>query len=81
MSAKRTKQAANENIRDDRDDSSLAAARPQSADHVSASGDDETIDGLNESDEAVRQGAEDVPAKRQRRLPVFERGEEAPKLD
>jgi hypothetical protein len=81
MSAKRIGPPANENGRDAGEDMSVGTTPAGRIDHVSASGDDETIDGLNESDEAVRRGAEDVPAKRQRRSPVFERGEEAPKLD
>jgi hypothetical protein len=51
-------------------------ARVDSPD-VSASGDEETPDGLNQLDEATRSATEDTPsgAVRRRRLPVFDRGE------
>jgi hypothetical protein len=64
-------------------DDSVAVAPPtQPSGHESATGDDETADGLNETDEAVRRGAEDIPAREHnRRLPVFERGEEEPETD
>lgn len=44
---------------------------------VSASGDEETIDGLNERDEAVRASVEDLPGGTRKRaaVPVFDRGE------
>jgi hypothetical protein len=49
------------------------------AGHVSASGDDETTDGLNELDEETRRGAEDIPAAEhlRRDVPVFDRAEES----
>jgi hypothetical protein len=49
------------------------------AGHVSASGDDETADGLNELDEETRGGAEDIPGAEhlRRDVPVFDRAEES----
>lgn len=46
------------------------------------SGDDETVDGLNESDEAMRRAAEDTPVgeDENRDTPVFDRGRRADKV-
>ena len=51
-------------------------------DQSGASGDEETPDGLNASDEAVRSAAEDAPAPGQPddSVPVFDRGDLPPKL-
>jgi len=48
-------------------------------------GDEETDDGLNATNEAIRRAAEDEPTgeeseKAKDRLPVFDRGEAAPKI-
>ena len=52
--------------------------------HDEGSGANETIDGLDEIQEAVRHGAEDIPASEQdddfERLPVFDRAESEPKV-
>ena len=41
----------------------------------------ETADGLNESDEAIRHGAEDIPiGERREDIPVFDRRELPPKV-
>ena len=52
--------------------------------HDEGSGANETIDGLDEIQEAIRHGAEDIPASEQgddfKRLPVFDRGESEPKV-
>jgi hypothetical protein len=52
--------------------------------HDEGSGANETIDGLDEIQEAVRHGAEDVPASETdddfQRLPVFDRGKSERKL-
>ena len=52
--------------------------------HDEGSGANETIDGLDEYQEAARQGAEDIPvSERDRdfeRLPVFDRAESEPKV-
>ena len=62
-------------------------ARPMSTitgRHDEGSGANETIDGLDEIQEAVRHGAEDIPASEKgddfKRLPVFDRGESEPKV-
>jgi len=62
-------------------------SRPKSAitgRHDEGSGANETIDGLDEIQEAVRHGAEDIPASEQdddfERLPVFDRAESEPKV-
>src|SRR3954471_5447381 len=51
--------------------------------HDEGSGANETIDGLDEVQEAVRHGAEDLPASEKgddfKRLPVFDRAEAEPK--
>jgi hypothetical protein len=61
-------------------------ARPRSeitGRHDEGSGANETIDGLDELQEAARQGAEDIPASEKgddfKNLPVFDRGESEPK--
>ncbi|MCC7348436.1 MAG: hypothetical protein IT538_13675 [Variibacter sp.] len=53
-------------------------AQPIPAPDMSASGDDETIDGLNQTEEALRVAAEDVPGGRLRKRPspVFDRAQE-----
>jgi hypothetical protein len=47
--------------------------------HDEGSGANETVDGLDEMQEAARRGAEDIPASERsddfERLPVFDRGE------
>lgn len=50
--------------------------------HDEGSGANETIDGLDEYQEAVRHGAEDVPDKRTtlKDIPVFDRAEVEPKV-
>ena len=62
------------------------ASRPKSAitgRHDEGSGANETIDGLDEIQEAVRHAAEDIPASEKgddfQRLPVFDRAEAEPK--
>jgi len=65
---------------DDLDEDQTAVAPSfDPADHVSASGDDETEEGLNELDEETRRGAEDIPAAEhvRREVPVFDRAEES----
>ena len=54
-----------------------SVAAPEQDVDVTASGDDETVDGLNALDEETRRGAEDIPAreKKARDVPVFERAE------
>ena len=51
--------------------------------HDEGSGANETIDGLDEIQEAVRHAAEDIPASEKgddfKRLPVFDRAEAEPK--
>ena len=61
-------------------------ARPMSTitgRHDEGSGANETIDGLDEIQEAVRHAAEDIPASEKgddfKRLPVFDRAEAEPK--
>ena len=60
--------------------------RPKSAitgRHDEGSGANETIDGLDEIQEAMRHATEDLPASEKgddfKRLPVFDRGESEPK--
>jgi len=52
--------------------------------HDEGSGANETIDGLDEIQEAIRHGAEDIPASERdddfERLPVFDRAESEPKV-
>jgi len=52
--------------------------------HDEGSGANETIDGLDELQEAIRHGAEDIPSSDKdrefERLPVFDRGESEPKV-
>ncbi|HWL05930.1 MAG TPA: hypothetical protein VNQ99_13510 [Xanthobacteraceae bacterium] len=51
--------------------------------HDSGSGANETVDGLDSSNEEIRRGAEDVPIGRQENVenvPVFERGDLPPKV-
>ena len=52
--------------------------------HDEGSGANETIDGLDELQEAVRHGAEDIPSSDKdrefERLPVFDRAESEPKV-
>ena len=61
------------------------ASRPRSdARHDEGSGANETVDGLDEYQEAARHGAEDIPASEQRKtlkdMPVFDRAETEPKV-
>ena len=63
------------------------ASRPRSeitGRHDEGSGANETIDGLDEYQEAVRHGAEDIPASERRKtiddIPVFDRAETEPKV-
>jgi hypothetical protein len=61
------------------------ASHPRSevtARHDEGSGANETIDGLDEYQEATRHGAEDVPDKRTtlKDIPVFDRAEVEPKV-
>ena len=61
------------------------AARPRSevtGRHDEGSGANETIDGLDEYQEATRHGAEDVPDKRTtlKDIPVFDRADVEPKV-
>lgn len=65
----------------------ILGGEPRSAvtDHPDQGGDEETLDGLNAQDEAVRSAAEDQPladetARDRDRLPVFDRGEAPPKI-
>jgi hypothetical protein len=46
--------------------------------HDAGSGANETIDGLDSSAEAIRQGAEDIPVglRKRKDVPVFDRGRE-----
>ena len=46
--------------------------------HDSGSGANETMDGLDSTNEAIRQGAEDIPVglKKKKDVPVFDRGRE-----
>ena len=62
-------------------------SRPRSdvtARHDEGSGANETVDGLDEYQEAARQGAEDTPVSERDRdfekLPVFDRAESEPKV-
>jgi hypothetical protein len=52
--------------------------------HDEGSGANETIDGLDEIQEAMRHGAEDIPLSERDRdfenLPVFDRAESEPKI-
>lgn len=52
--------------------------------HDEGSGANETIDGLDEIQEAIRHGAEDIPASEKgddfKRLPVFDRAASEPKI-
>ena len=50
--------------------------------HNEGSGANETMDGLDELQEAARHGAEDVPDKRKtlKDIPVFDRAESEPKV-
>lgn len=52
--------------------------------HDEGSGANETIDGLDEIEEAIRHGAEDIPASEKgddfKRLPVFDRAQSEPKV-
>ncbi|MEA2930208.1 MAG: hypothetical protein QOG38_2636 [Hyphomicrobiales bacterium] len=61
------------------------ASRPRSevtGRHDEGSGANETIDGLDELQEAVRHGAEDIPDKRTtlKDIPVFDRASVEPKV-
>jgi len=64
---------------DNREDNEVLKPSVDPSSHVSASGDDETDDGLNELDEETRRGAEDIPATEhlRRDVPVFDRAEES----
>jgi hypothetical protein len=64
---------------DDLEDETAVTPPFDPASHVSASGDDETEEGLNELDEETRRGAEDIPAAEhvRRDVPVFDRAEES----
>lgn len=61
-------------------------ARPKSdetAIHDAGSGANETIDGLNATEEALRRGAEDIPvgdSEREEDVPVFDRADGLPKV-
>jgi len=64
-----------------------AASRPRSeitGRHDEGSGANETIDGLDEYQEAARHGAEDIPASERRKtlkdVPVFDRADSEPKI-
>ena len=52
--------------------------------HDEGSGANETIDGLDEYQEAARHGAEDIPASEKRKtiadIPVFDRADTEPKV-
>ena len=65
---------------------SVVTTRPKSAitgRHDEGSGANETIDGLDEIQEAMRHATEDLPASEKgddfKRLPVFDRAESEPK--
>jgi len=65
----------------------VVGAQPRSAvtDHPDQGGDEETNDGLNAQNEALRRAIEDEPVEEQRpqtddRVPVFDRGEAEPKI-
>ena len=64
-----------------------ASSRPLSeitGRHDEGSGANETVDGLDEYQEAARHGAEDIPASEQRKtmkdVPVFDRAGTEPKV-
>lgn len=64
-----------------------ASSRPRSETtgrHDEGSGANETVDGLDEYQEAARHGAEDIPASERRKtlkdVPVFDRAETEPKV-
>ena len=52
--------------------------------HDEGSGANETVDGLDEYQEAARHGAEDIPASERRKtlkdVPVFDRADSEPKV-
>jgi hypothetical protein len=64
-----------------------ASSRPLSeitGRHDEGSGANETVDGLDEYQEAARHGAEDIPAAEKRKtlkdVPVFDRADTEPKI-
>ena len=64
-----------------------AGSRPRSeitGRHDEGSGANETVDGLDEYQEAARHGAEDIPASERRKtlkdVPVFDRADSEPKV-
>ena len=64
-----------------------ASSRPLSeitGRHDEGSGANETVDGLDEYQEATRHGAEDIPASERRKtlkdIPVFDRADTEPKV-
>lgn len=64
------------------DDTSLELPSDTGSDLIDEGGDEETADGLNASDEAIRHAAEDLPEDEDApdSIPVFERGDLPPKL-
>jgi len=64
----------------------IIGAQPRSAvtDHPDQGGDEETSDGLNAQNEALRRAIEDEPVEEDTRaddrVPVFDRGEAEPKI-
>jgi hypothetical protein len=71
-------------LKDDVQQPDVASPPRSDARHDEGSGANETVDGLDEYQEAARHGAEDIPASEQgddfKRLPVFDRGESEPKV-
>lgn len=80
--------ASNENrLNNDELERPEVATRPRSeitGKHDEGSGANETIDGLDEHQEAARHGAEDIPANENRKtlsdIPVFDRRDTEPKV-
>jgi hypothetical protein len=80
--------AADENtLNEDEIERPEVLSRPRSeitGRHDEGSGANETVDGLDEYQEAARQGAEDIPVSDRDRdfekLPVFDRAESEPKV-
>lgn len=71
------KQAAKAGTPEEKFGEDYSVAAPEQDIDVTASGDEETVDGLNALDEETRRGAEDIPARERkaRDVPIFERAE------
>jgi len=63
------------------DDAILELPPDTGSDQIDEGGDEETADGLNASDEAIRHATEDLPVDEEApdSIPVFERGDLPPK--